>query len=133
MNIFEPVHIHFLLKATVGNVHITEEEGKRFLTTLVHAIGMVPVTEPQCVQVTHPGNEGPTGSINLATSHIAFHLWEGTGLLMLDVYSCKHFEVETVIQEVNKMFSLINAYYMTIDRLTFEQIRTCDTKNDGET
>jgi len=104
MDRFVPIHQHMLVRTYAEFGNVREEDGKRFLTDLVHAIGMVPVTEPQCVVVRDPGNEGPTGSINLATSHIAFHHWVETGLLMVDVYSCKSFDPGIVMEEISKVF-----------------------------
>lgn len=122
MEKFVPIHMHLLMKASVKNVSVTAEEGKAFLISLVKSIGMVPVTDPQCVVVTFPGNEGPTGSINLATSHIAFHLWEETGLLMLDVYSCKTFDIGTVLSEVNRVFDVTTADLNVVDRMTMQSV-----------
>lgn len=88
------------------------EEAKSFLKQLVYNIEMVPVTEPQAVFVEDLGNEGLTGSINLATSHIAFHNWTNSGLLMLDVYSCCSFDVDVVLKVVD--------YYWKLDQ---EEVR----------
>lgn len=95
---FNAVHKHLLIRAIVKVPMVSEEEGKQFLLDVVKAIGMKPVTKPQCVYVEDWGNEGLTGSINLATSHIAFHIWDETGLLMMDVYSCKDFTEEPIVE-----------------------------------
>lgn len=88
---FNPIHQHLLLRGYTKNPITDPEMGKDMLRAMVKSVGMVPVTEPQCVYVDVPGNKGLTGSINLATSHIAFHVWDETGLLMVDVYSCCRF------------------------------------------
>lgn len=103
-NEFVPIHQHLILNLTVPGVLETEEAGKEFLLDMVQALHMVPVTPPQCVNIRTPGNEGPTGSINLATSHVAFHHWERNGLLMLDVYSCCSFNNEVTLLVVEKYF-----------------------------
>lgn len=93
---FKPIHKHLLIKAYINSPVSSAAQGRKLLTDLVTLIGMAPVTKPQAVYVAEEGNKGFTGSINLATSHIAFHIWDEIGLLMLDVYSCKDFS-ETVV------------------------------------
>lgn len=93
-------------------------EAKRFLLDIVEAIQMMPVTQPQAVMVTDSGNEGLTGSINLATSHIAFHNWTSNGLLMLDVYSCCSFDMDVVLKVVDKYWKIDKSelYVQEVDR-----------------
>ncbi len=125
---FNPIHQHIMFKLKTLKPLTEPEDAKQFLTTLVHAIGMKPVTEPQAVNVRDVGNEGLTGSINLATSHIAFHCWEETGLLMLDVYSCKCFSRVTVLEVVDSFWQLdkTQVKFVDVDRNDDkEYIRIC--------
>ncbi len=117
MDKFSPIHQHLLIKATIVNPMIDSSIAKMFLSSLVIKIGMVPVTEPQAVYVTDPGNEGFTGSINLATSHIAFHCWDDNGLLMMDVCSCKCFDTQIVIDHIEEYMGILEIKYTTFDRL----------------
>lgn len=103
---FIPQHFHMMFKLKSLNPLVDAGEAKYFLKQLVYNINMNPVTEPQAVFVEDLGNEGLTGSINLATSHIAFHHWMGNGLLMLDVYSCCSFELDTVIKVIDSYWTL---------------------------
>lgn len=123
MDKFKPIHIHLLLKCVIQRPFIDPENGKQFLVELVDRINMVPVTEPQCVYVSAPGNEGLTGSINLATSHIAWHCWDETGELQLDVYSCTNFDHYVVLDTVEKYFHKIEKYHLIVlDRSNFNTI-----------
>lgn len=99
---FKPIHKHILIRAHILKPIKSSEQGKRFLTNLVALIGMHPVTNPQSEYVGEEGNRGFTGSINLASSHIAFHIWDETGLLMMDVYSCKDFNTQDVVDYIDK-------------------------------
>lgn len=122
---FVPLHQHLLIKATVNRPITKASEGKKLLTDLVELVGMVPVTKPQAVYIKEPGNLGLTGSINLATSHIAFHVWDETNMLMLDLYSCKSFDDTVVLDFVKERFggttSLIG---FTFDRANFNVTNT---------
>src|ERR1051325_2693589 len=101
---FTPIHKHLLIKAVIKKPITSVPQSKKMLKDLVELIGMVPVTKPQAKYVTEKGNVGLTGSINLATSHIAFHVWDETNLLMMDVYSCKDFDEEAVIEFIEQKF-----------------------------
>lgn len=119
---FKPIHQHLMIKATFAKGPTEAEEGKKMLRQLVYAVGMVPVTEPQTVYVDYPGNEGLTGSINLATSHIAYHIWDDQKLLMLDLYSCKSFDVMTVLEVLDSFFDDLDVDLRMFDRLTWGAI-----------
>lgn len=119
---FTPIHQHMIIRANVRKKIRTKKQGISFLTDLVQAIGMTPVTIPQSVYVSESGNEGFTGSINLATSHIAYHMWDdkgtipGTHLLMMDIYSCKEFSENTVLNHIAFLLDFKSVEYTMLDR-----------------
>lgn len=114
---FKPIHKHLLIKGTAMNTLTDPDQGKQMLRDLVAAIRMTPVTPAQCIYVSDEGNEGLTGSINLATSHIAFHFWDKEKLLMADVYSCKNFDASVVTKVLNAYFEGFTEYgLLLIDR-----------------
>lgn len=120
MEKFVPIHQHLMIRANPTKTFTDPDKGKEMLREIVSRIGMVPVTEPQCVFVDFPGNEGLTGSINLATSHIAFHMWDNDLKLQLDVYSCKTFDSKVVLEVIKKYYQDLTSYeFLTIDRETF--------------
>jgi len=116
MEKFSPIHKHMLIKAHVGKFPKQPAKANKMLLGLVAAIGMVPVTKPQSVYISVPGNEGLTGSVNLATSHIAYHIWDESGLLMMDVYSCCEFDEMVVLSYLEDYFKFNVVEYATIDR-----------------
>lgn len=109
---FEPIHQHLLVKATFKTPPHFEATGKGMLVSIVNSIGMTPVTQPQCVYVHDEGNEGLTGSINLSTSHIAFHIWDKRNFMMLDVYSCKSFDHKVVLKTLQTYFDGLEIDYV---------------------
>ena len=78
---------------------------------------MVVVAGPTSVYVDEPGNEGITGTVTLATSHAAIHVWdkETPPMFQFDIYSCSEFTAEEVIEHINE-FGLISCEYIYIDR-----------------
>jgi S-adenosylmethionine/arginine decarboxylase-like enzyme len=110
-------HQHLLIKAYCNQAPTTEYELNQWLRELVADINMTLVIEPRSYYVKTPGNEGLTGQCGLSTSHISVHLWtaEEPNVVQMDVYSCKCFETETVIEKL-KEWDLISYEAMTIDR-----------------
>lgn len=95
----------------------TEEVLNNWLTTLVNKVGMQVVAGPTSVYVDEPGNEGITGTITLATSHAAIHVWDAKNpsLVQFDIYSCKEYGIETVLDHFNE-FGAISYEWIYIDR-----------------
>ena len=91
------VHQHLLVRAHVSKPMETVEQSNAFLHELIKRAGMRTVIEPRSVIVTTPGNEGPTGTANLSTSHVAVHSWPQERLIQFDLYSCKCFDAHKVI------------------------------------
>ncbi len=120
---FKAYHKHLLIKGVITSKFKNPEAMKLVLECIVKKIGMHKVTAPQAYYVTDEGNEGLTGSINLATSHIAMHVWDKTGLLMADVYSCKDFNVEDVQYVLKTMIGLKEWEILVIDRNTLKEIK----------
>jgi S-adenosylmethionine/arginine decarboxylase-like enzyme len=118
MEKFTPIHKHLLVKATIETPFKDVFKGNKFMIDIIEEIGMVQVTEARSVYINDLGNEGLTGSVNLATSHIAYHVWDVNKLLMLDVYSCKDFDQNKVLTVVDKYFKIKDIEYTIIDRET---------------
>ena len=114
---FTPNHLHLIVRAYVKNPPKTEEGLNKWLTELVHKVGMQVVAGPTSVYVNEPGNEGVTGTITLATSHAAIHVWdnEKPSLVQFDIYSCKEYSIETVLDHFNE-FEMVSYEWIFIDR-----------------
>lgn len=70
---------------------------------------------PHCVWCDDEGNEGVTGVVGITTSHSSIHFWPEH--YMFDLYSCKEFAVETVV-DMLKEFNTHSLQYQVIDRDT---------------
>jgi len=111
-------HKHILIKAYVSNApRVNEEELNSWLTSLVENINMKAIIPARSKYVSAEGNAGLTGSVNIETSHIAVHIWceEQPNLIQMDVYSCRDFQIETILNKL-KEWSLISYHYWLIDR-----------------
>ena len=111
-------HKQVLIKAFANKAPQTsEEELNKWLESLAAAINMNIVIPPRSKFVSTLGNAGLTGSVNIETSHIALHIWneDFPNRIELDVYSCKEFEVSTVLNKLRE-WDLVSYHYWVIDR-----------------
>lgn len=114
---FVPYHQHLLLKCLVKNPPKKEEVLNDWFVNLVETVGMKVVAGPTSVYVSEPGNEGLTGTVTLATSHASIHIWDSLEIPMLqfDIYSCKCFTLEQVM-ECFEPWDVIKTEWVMIDR-----------------
>jgi len=116
--VFVPNHLHLLVKGYVKNPPKTAETLNVWLSELVSKVDMKVVAGPTSVYVDEPGNEGVTGTITLATSHAAIHVWdaEEPAMFQFDIYSCKDYDPNVVLNHIDNNFDLAEAYWSFIDR-----------------
>ena len=114
---FVPNHLHLIVKGYVKNPPREEAHLNDWLSRLVEKVRMVVVAGPTSVYVDEPGNEGITGTVTLATSHAAIHVWDRAEppMFQFDIYSCSEFTAEEVLDHINE-FGLISCEYIYIDR-----------------
>jgi len=118
---FKPDHKHILLQGFISHVP-KEIEIKEWLINLVKHVRMEVVAGPVSKYVLDQGNEGVTGvivgTILLATSHAAIHIWDAMqpAYFQFDLYSCTNFSTTEVIEYFKKSLDLQAYKYMYINR-----------------
>ena len=114
---FTPNHLHLLVKGYIKDPIKDEAVLNQWLIDLVKKVRMVVVAGPTSVYVDEPGNEGITGTITLATSHAAIHIWDkpNPAFFQFDIYSCSNFSTDEVLDHF-KVLGLVSCEYMYIDR-----------------
>jgi len=114
---FVPNHLHLIVKGYMQDPPKSEEVLNDWFRSLVKKVRMEVVAGPTSVYVNEPGNEGITGTVTLATSHSAIHVWdkETPSLFQFDIYSCTCFSAEEVLEHLNQ-FGLVSYEYIYIDR-----------------
>ena len=116
------VHYHILLRAAVDNPTALDLEGlKDWMRRLVTEQGLEPVIGPNAVYVEDIGNEGPTGSVNIKTSHFAFHIWDNLGIMQADLYTCGELDVPLFLKAFD-LFKPTTMQYLVLDRQAGFQI-----------
>lgn len=110
-------HRHIIVSANgLANPPRSPELVSEWLSRVVEAVHMKKLMGPYTIRCETFGNVGVTGVVVIETSHVAIHVWEdGDPFLKMDLYSCAHFDVETVIDLVRE-FGPTTLDYMLIDR-----------------
>lgn len=83
------VHKHLIVRAEIDKCPDNPEWVHEWLVHLVDVIGMSILSGPHVAREDEVvGNIGCTGVVVIKTSHVCIHLWEETGLMQLDIYTC---------------------------------------------
>lgn len=83
---------------------------EKFIKDLVKRIDMVAYGEPQIVRFGHGDKEGITAIQLIETSNICVHFVEydpkntGFGSYYMDVFSCKEYDIQTVVKCCREYF-----------------------------
>jgi S-adenosylmethionine/arginine decarboxylase-like enzyme len=113
-------HKHLVLRAEVINCPAEDSlhEILDWMKTLIKKIDMKLMQGPTISYVDQPGNRGTTCMALIETSHIVIHIWDepNPGLIQLDIYSCKEFNLEIVMKHIKEYFNVLNMQYKFLDR-----------------
>ena len=115
-------HKHLVLRAEVNNCPKEESlhEILSWMKLLIQKIDMKLMQGPSISYVDQPGNRGTTCMALIETSHIVIHIWDEPtpGILQLDIYSCKEFDLNEVILHLEEYFTISKMQYKFLDRTT---------------
>jgi len=108
-NINNPIPDGKHLRIDIHNVPkeltFNKEIFKQFLDELPKKVDMITLNDPFIVKGAST-NPGLTGFIIIDTSHISFHSFANKNRINFDIYSCKEFNTDTVIQYAQKVFNI---------------------------
>lgn len=92
-------HKHLLVRAEVNSPPQRDFDLINELRSLVNHIDMKILAGPMTAWCPVEGNVGWSGTVIIETSSITFHSWTESHypVIQLDVYSCKDFEIDTVM------------------------------------
>ena len=81
---------------------------REFLETYPSAIGMNKIWGPVVLRYTgaKPEDWGVTGFVVIAESHISLHTFVEKEFIHIDVFSCKEFDSQRVINDLQSKFQL---------------------------
>ena len=91
---------------------------RRFLDEYPPTLGMTKLCDPQVVAYKGPKveDQGVSGFVIIAESHISVHTFPNRNYVNIDVFSCKSFDSDRVLQDVKDLFSLADVRTWLLDR-----------------
>lgn len=92
---------------------------EKFMVKSVKLVGMKIINGPFTQFYNHPtdpGESGVTSVVVLAESHASFHGMERSGLVCMDLFSCKDFDAQKLIDLFVKTFKPQGMHYTPLSR-----------------
>ena len=112
--------MHLILDGYGGNRERLESVD--FIYQILHdypaEIGMVKVSSPQVSRYvgSKPEDWGVSGFVIIAESHISIHTFPERRYLNVDVFSCKEFDAEKAIKDLQRQFELTEVRTYVLNR-----------------
>ncbi len=112
--------MHLIIDGFGGNPRILESE-ELIYQLLDHSpsqIGMTKIAPPYVFRYlgSKPEDWGISGFVLIAESHISIHTFPERCLVNIDVFSCKDFDSEQVIKDIQAKFELTELRSYLLDR-----------------
>ena len=113
-------HKHLLIRAEVTDCPMRDDLGYvlSWMNNLIDKIDMKLMQGPNITYVDQKGYRGITCMALIETSHIVLHIWDEQSpvLYQLDVYSCKSFDLNIVLNCLKESFKVSKIQYKFLDR-----------------
>ncbi len=112
--------MHLIVDGYGGDVRVMEDPDAlfRFLDEYPDAIGMTKITTPQVYTYAgrKPEDNGLSGFVLIAESHISVHTFPRRQYINIDVFSCMEFDASKALNELRATFSLKTLRSWILDR-----------------
>ena len=91
---------------------------RNFLSEYPSTLGMTKLSGPQMVTYNGPNAEdnGVSGMVIIAESHISIHTFPNRSYVNVDVFSCKTFDDQRVLEDVKRLFAFTDVRTWVLDR-----------------
>lgn len=113
--------LHLMIDLYGCDPHVLDDSDKllAFLNDTPTKLGMTKLIDPKLIHADGNGEHDPggwTGFVIIAESHISLHTFVKRQFVTLDIYSCKNFETEEIVEYIKNFFG-------TRDVDVFTQVR----------
>ena len=112
--------IHVMLDLFGCNPKVLANEAllRRVLDEYPTRIGMEKVSpvELRDIKTSNPLDDGFSGFVIIATSHVSLHAWPPYGMVNIDIFSCEDFEVIDTITFAQLMFQTDDVEVHVVER-----------------
>ena len=91
---------------------------RAFLDEYPTKLGMTKITEPEVLEYhgPNPSDNGISGFVIIAESHISVHTFPHRDYVNIDVFSCKSFDHEQALADARSLFQLQQVKTWLLDR-----------------
>ena len=91
---------------------------REFLDEYPANLGMTKITEPEVLEYhgPNPADNGISGFVIIAESHISVHTFPHRDYVNIDVFSCKSFDHEQALADARSLFNLSRVKTWLLDR-----------------
>src|SRR5258706_15213301 len=72
--------------------------------------------ELRYIETTNPLDNGYSGFVIIATSHVSLHAWAPYGMVNLDIFSCEDFSVADVVAFARRAFQTNDIEVHVVER-----------------
>ncbi len=112
--------IHVMIDLFGCNPKVLANEAllRRVLDEYPTRIGMEKVSpvELRDIKTSNPLDDGFSGFVIIATSHVSLHAWPPYGMVNIDIFSCEDFEVIDTITFAQLMFQTDDVEVHVVER-----------------
>ena len=114
--------LHVMLDLYHCNPTLLQDEAflRRVLEEYPDFIGMDKVSpvELRDIKTSDPLDDGYSGFVIIATSHVSLHAWPPYGMVNLDIFSCEDFSVDDVVAFASTRFHTNDIEIRAVERAT---------------
>ncbi len=91
---------------------------RKFLDEYPDRLGMTKITTPKVLHYDAPveADSGITGFVVIAESHISVHTFPHRRYVNIDIFSCKSFDSQKALEDVQEMFGLQRVKSWLVER-----------------
>lgn len=68
------------------------------------------------IKTSNPADDGYSGFVIIATSHVSLHAWPPYGMVNLDIFSCEPFDEAAVVCFATTTFQTLDVEVHTVER-----------------
>jgi S-adenosylmethionine decarboxylase len=112
--------LHVMLDLYGCNAELLADEAllRQVLNEYPTRIGMVKVSpvELRDIKTSNPLDDGFSGFVIIATSHISLHAWPPYGMVNIDIFSCEDFDAQETIIYAQTMFQTDEVEIHAVER-----------------
>ena len=74
--------------------------------------------ELRYITTSDPLDAGYSGFVIIATSHVSLHAWPAYKMINMDIFSCEHFDQESVVRYATMKFQTADVEVHVVERAT---------------